>query len=224
MHTNGRKKRGARKTKMDEAYNKAVEIAPNVYWVGVHMENDDFQCHTYLVVDGKESILIDPGSMLEFETVKKKIESIIDINDIEYIVAHHQDPDVCANIPAFEKSIEREDLTIISHSRNFALIKHYGITSKHYVIEEHDYRLKTRRFDLMFLTTPYAHAPGAFVTYLKNEKILFSSDIFGALEKSWHFYANENYFEEIKGFHENYMPSQDILNYALEKIEKDSSV
>ncbi len=204
---------------MDADYTRAVAIAKNVYWVGVYMEGDAFQCHTYLIVDGKESILIDSGSMLEFEEVKNKISSIIDLQDIKYIIAHHQDPDVCANLPAFEKLINRDDLKIVSHSRNFALIKHYGITSKQYIIEEHDYRIKTKHNELFFLTTPYAHAPGAFVTYLKNKKILFSSDIFSGVEKSWHFYADENYFSAIQEFHQNYIPSQDILSFSLEKIE-----
>jgi len=204
---------------MDD-YSKAVAIAKDVYWVGVYIENDTFQCHTYLIVDGDESVLIDSGSMLEFAEVKKKIESVIDIKNIKYMVAHHQDPDVCANMPAFEEAIGRDDLQIISHSRNFALIKHYALKSKFYVIEEHNFSLKTKSFDFEFVTTPYAHAPGAFVTYLRDRKILFSSDIFGGLEESWHLYANEHYFEEIKLFHENYMPSQDILNYSLDKIEK----
>ena len=177
---------------MEVDYAKAIAIAQNVYWVGVYMKDDIFQCHAYLIVDGDESILIDPGSMLEFEAIKEKVASIIDLQDIKYIIAHHQDPDVCANIPAFEKIINRNDLELVSHSRNFALIKHYGISSKYYAIEEHGYRLKTEHFDISFLTTPYAKAPDAFVTYLENEKILFSSDIFGGLEESWHFYANEN--------------------------------
>ena len=208
------------KGKKMEDYTKAIPIAKDVYWVGVYMENDTFQCHTYLVVDGEESVLIDSGSMLEFEAVKQKIESVIPLKNIKYLIAHHQDPDVCANMPAFEAVIQREDLQIVSHSRNFALLKHYGLKSKFYVIEEHNFKLKTKSFDFDFLTTPYAHAPGAFVTYLRDRKVLFSSDIFGGLEESWHFYANENYFDEIKLFHENYMPSQDILNYSLNKISK----
>ncbi|MCB1307720.1 MAG: SpoIIE family protein phosphatase [Leptospiraceae bacterium] len=42
---------------------------------------------------------------------------------------------------------------------------------------------------------------------------------FGGLEDSWKFYADENYFQCIEGFHMAYMPSRDILNYALRKIE-----
>ena len=200
-------------------YKNAVEIAKNVYWVGELMDNDAFQCHAYLLVDGDESILIDSGSMLEYESIKAKVASVIPLKNIKYIIAHHQDPDVCANIPAFEKDINRDDLKIVSHSRNIALIKHYGIKADYYIIEEYDFKLKTNNLDISFLTTPYSHAPGAFTTYLKTTKTLFSSDIFGAVEEKWHFYADEHYFHEIKLFHENYMPNQDILNYSLNKIQ-----
>jgi len=204
---------------MDD-YSKAIEIAENIYWVGIYVNDDVFQCHTYLIVDGDESILIDSGSMLEFEEIKAKIESVTDLKNIKYIIAHHQDPDVCSNITAFEKVIQRDDLLIVTHPRNITLIKHYGIKSLYYDIKKYDYKLNTKNHSLEFLTTPYAHAPGAFTTYDKNSKILFSSDIFGGLESSWHFWANDNYFEEIKLFHEDYMPSQDILYYSLEKFKK----
>ena len=203
-----------------EDYSKAIEIAKDIYWVGIYVNDDVFQCHTYLIVDGDESIIVDSGSMLEYEEVKAKIESVVDLKNIKYIIAHHQDPDVCANIPAFEKAIKRDDLLIVTHPRNITLIKHYGIKSSYYDIEKHDYKLYTKNHSLEFLTTPYAHAPGAFVTYNQENKILFSSDIFGGLEESWHFWANDNYFKEIKLFHEDYMPSQDILSYSLEKFKK----
>jgi len=201
-------------------YSKAIEITKNIYWVGIYVNDDVFQCHTYLIVDGDESIIVDSGSMLEFEEVKAKIESVTDLKNIKYIIAHHQDPDVCSNITAFEQAIQRDDLLIVTHPRNITLIKHYGIKSSYYDIEKYDYQLHTKNHSLEFLTTPYAHAPGAFTTYDKKSKILFSSDIFGGLEISWHFWANDDYFKEIKLFHEDYMPSQDILYYALEKFKK----
>jgi flavorubredoxin len=81
------------------------------------------------------------------------------------------------------------------------------------------FELNIDGYKLKFFTTPYCHSPGAFVTYDLQTKVLFSSDLFGGLEESWHFYADENYYKEIEGFHMAYMPSKDILNYALRKIE-----
>jgi len=199
----------------------AVRIAPRIYWVGDYLPGDPFQCHPYLIENGDESILIDPGSMLEFEAVATKVEEVVPLSDIKYIVLHHQDPDLAAAVPAFEECIERDDLTIVTHSRMTVLIKHYKIHSPYYEIDNNELQLTTKNgLRLQFLTTPYCHSPGAFVSYEPESGVLFSGDIFGGVEESWHFYADENYFNAIKGFHSSYIPSRDILNYALRKIEQ----
>ncbi len=202
-------------------YTKAIEIAKNIYWVGKFLENDPFQCHPYFIKNGDESILIDPGSMLELEAVTSKTKSLIDLKNIKYIILHHQDPDICASIPEIEKVIGRSDLQIITHSRMIVLIKHYMITSDYYEIDKNDFKLTTQNgLTLDFITTPYCHSPGAFVSYDPQTKVLFSSDIFAGLDESWDFYAKDDYFSQAKAFHSTYMPSKDIFNYSLRKIEK----
>ncbi len=200
-------------------FSRPVEVAPGILWVGIYLENDPFQCHPYFINNGSESILIDPGSMLQREDIIRKIEMACDLKDVKYIILHHQDPDLCAAVPYLEELINRDDLQIVTHSRMSVLIKHYGLRSSYYNIDENDFQLKAGNRLLQFYTTPYCHSPGAFVTYDQETKVLFSGDIFGGLEDSWHFLADENYFRHIEGFHMAYMPSRDILNYALRKIE-----
>jgi len=202
-------------------YKDAIEIAQNIYWIGMYLENDPFQCHPYLIKNGNESILIDPGSMLEFEETVRKIKTVVDMKSIKYIVLHHQDPDLVAAVPEIEKLIKRDDLLIVTHSRMSLLIKHYLVTSDYYEIDKHHHQLITSNgYRLEFHTTPYCHSPGAFVSYEPQTKTLFSGDIFGGIEESWEFYADETYFLKAKLFHQEYMPSKDIFNYALSKIEK----
>ena len=199
----------------------AIEIAPNIYWVGMHLKDDPFQCHPYLIRNGDESILIDPGSMLEFDETVRKVKTIVDIKSIKYIILHHQDPDLAAAVPEIEKLINRDDLLIVTHSRMSVLIKHYLVTSNYYEIDKNEDKLITSNgLKLDFYTTPYCHSPGAFVSYHEATKTLFSGDIFGGIEESWDFYADESYFLKAKQFHQEYMPSKDIFNYALDKIEK----
>ena len=198
-----------------------VQIAPHIYWVGQYLEDDAFQCHPYFIDNADQSILIDPGSMLEFDAILGKLEELSALKRIKYIILHHQDPDLCASVPALEKRIDREDLQVVTHSRMTVLIKHYGVTSAYYEIDRNDLRLETDTgLTLEFLTTPYCHSPGAFVTYEPSSRCLFSGDLFGGLEESWSFYAGDDYFNSVRGFHESYMPGKDILNYALRKIEK----
>ncbi len=202
-------------------FTKAIEISENIFWIGMYIENDPFQCHPYFIKNGDESILIDPGSMLEFDAVVKKVSSISSFKNVKYIILQHQDPDLCASVANIEKLIDRQDLKIITHSRMSLLIKHYNVTSPFLEIDKIGFNLATPSgLKLEFLTTPYCHSPGAFVTYEPKNKVLFSSDLFGGLSESWDFFANENYFDNIKAFHSEYMPSKDILNYALTKIQK----
>ncbi len=201
-------------------FTQPIEISTHNYWVGMYLENDPFQCHPYFIENGDESVLIDPGSMLEFEAVVRNVKSISALSKIKYIILHHQDPDLAAAVPEIEKLINRDDLLIITHSRMVPLVKHYLITSDYYEIDKHEHKLDAGALHLDFLTTPYCHSPGAFVTYEPSTKTLFSGDIFGGIEDSWEFYAGADYFEKAKQFHAEYMPSKDIFNYALSKIEK----
>ncbi len=204
---------------MNLDFTQAIAIAKNIYWIGMYMEDDPFQCHPYFIENGNESILVDPGSMLEFDAVVKKINAISSMSAVKYIILHHQDPDLAASVPEMEKLIDRDDLLIITHSRMVPLVKHYMIQSDYYEIDKHAYKLDSKGLHLKFITTPYCHSPGAFVTYEPSTKVLFSGDIFGGIEESWEFYADDNYFEKAKQFHAEYMPSRDIFNYALSKIE-----
>jgi len=202
-------------------YTQAIEVAPQIYWIGSYLENDPFQCHPYLIENGDESVLIDPGSMLEFESLIAKTRTVTELKNIKYIVLHHQDPDLCASVPEIEKLIDRKDLQIVTHSRMTVLIKHYLTTSGYYEIDKNNLQLDTNNgLCLKFITTPYCHSPGAFVSYEPKSKTLLSSDIFGGLEESWEFYATDDYFEQARAFHESYMPGKDIFNYTLRKIEQ----
>ncbi|WP_295588309.1 hypothetical protein [uncultured Lamprocystis sp.] len=69
----------------------AVQIAPRVWWVGHVLDDDVFQCHVYLLEQGDQSVLFDPGSRLTFAGTMRKVEEVIPFTNIRYFVCHHQD-------------------------------------------------------------------------------------------------------------------------------------
>ena len=199
----------------------AVEIADRVWWVGHYLPGDKFQCHAYLIENGNESVLIDPGSQLTFDGTLRKIEEVIPFSQIRYFVCHHQDPDVIGAMSLIEQKIEREDCLIITHWRVAALLKHYALKTPFWLIDENDWKLELGDRILRFIFTPYLHFPGAFCTFDNSSKILFSSDLFGAFTDDWSLFAkDESYFENIRPFHEHYMPSREILLHALLELER----
>lgn len=203
---------------------KLAEIAKGIYWVGGNGQNGGLHCNPYLIVDGEEAVLIDPGSVLDFEYVFENVCSIVPLEKIKYVILHHQDPDFCASVPLFEQKGAKFE--IVTHWRTQTLVKYYGVKSDYYIVNENDFKLvlKSGRI-LSFVQTPYLHFPGAIATYDYNTKVLFSSDLFGAFSYEWNLYAGDGYIEKMKAFHEHYMPSNDIIRPVMEVLlEMDISI
>jgi len=198
-----------------------VQIMDRIWWVGCYLENDAFQCHTYLIEHGDQSVLLDPGSSLTFTETLRKIQHIIPFNKIRYFVCHHQDPDITASLTAIDKMVERKDAVIVTHWRAEALLKHYGLKNiPFHRVEDHQWRLDLGGRLLKFVYTPYLHFPGAFTTFDTATGVLFSSDLFGGFSDNRSLVANdEGIFDGIRIFHEHYMPSREILVHGLQKLE-----
>lgn len=202
-------------------YDQAIEIADKVYWVGFYDKASNLHCNPYLVIDGEEAVLIDPGSVPHFPIVARKTVSLVAPKKISYIVISHQDPDIAGALPVFEDLISNSKLQIATSTRASQLISFYGIKSPFYKVDEHanNVKLSSGR-ELQFISANYLHTTGVFATYDTKTKILFTSDIFGAYSDKWDLYATGEYKEKMALFHAHYMPSRDILKRALEKFEK----
>ncbi|MGB4659172.1 MAG: response regulator [Mobilitalea sp.] len=198
---------------------KVEEIAQGIYWVGSGEQIDGLNCNPYLIVDGEEAVLIDPGSPLDFDRVYENICSIIPLDKIKYVILHHQDPDFCSAVPLLEQ--KGANFTIVTHWRTQTIVKYYGIKSKYYLVDKNNFQLVLESGrTLQFIQTPYLHFAGAITTYDIQSKTLFSSDLFGAFSYRWTLFADKNYMEQMKTFHEHYMPSNEILHAAMEMFLK----
>lgn len=225
-------------------YLKPIEITEGIYWVGFVDNGASLHCNPYIIVDDDEVVLIDGGSRDEFSTVMLKILRVgINPKDIKSLIYHHSDPDLCASLPQFEAIINSNDLKIISDRAEHTFIKYYSSfdssKSERVSIDEldYEYEFKSGRI-LKFISTPYAHAPGSFMTYDVKTKTLFSSDIFGSFNKNWSLYTHlhnecencnpkeicaitkrECTMNGIIKFHQRVMASSKALEYALEQIK-----
>ncbi len=199
---------------------KAHEITEGIYWVGFADRIAGFSNNPYILDDGDDVILFDPGSRApeHFNIVREKVCSVVDPERINYIVAHHQDPDLCAAIPLFEE-IVNPNMKVVAPTRASPFLRYYGTNSEVIPVENGEtLNLKSGRI-LTFVHTPYVHFAGSMVTYDAKTKTVFSSDIFGAFSIDWSLYANEYYLEAFKAFTEPYLASKEALDNALDKLE-----
>lgn len=193
----------------------SVEIAECIYWVGECSNNGSLQCNPYLLIDGEDGIIVDPGSVLDFDTVYNKITELIPIEKIKYIVLSHQDPDLCSSIPLFEERGLKAK--IATHWRTSTLVKYYGVKSDFYIINENGNKLILDSGRIIrFINTPYLHFAGSIAAYDTKTKTLFSGDLFGSLSNKWDLYADETYIGGMKSFHEHYMPSNRVIRPVME--------
>lgn len=201
-----------------EQWKYPVELADSVWWVGARNVFNQLNCNSYLIADGEQGVLIDPGSVRDFEQVYKNVSLVMDPERISHFILHHQDPDLCSAIPLFEKKgIIRP---LVTHWRSSVIIFYYGVEGPFHLIDRNGFQLTLASGRVLrFLHTPYLHFPGAIVTWDEQSKILFSSDLFGAFfidESLQELFAGPDYIEAMKAFHEHYMPSNELLRPIME--------
>jgi flavorubredoxin len=202
-------------------YDNAIAITRDIHWIGFYDEQASLHCNPYLLIDEDDVILIDPGSIPHFPVVMRKVMDLVNPSAINHIIAHHQDPDVCGNLPVVEDVINRNDLRVIAHTNTIRLIRHYGIRSYFYAVEQNDFRLTLKSGRVLeFLFTPFLHSPGAIATYDTKTRSLFTSDIFAAVSKNWSLFPTGDFLGPMDTFHQLYMPSNSVLRACMERLEK----
>ena len=218
-----------------------IKIADGIFWVGYSDEDRGLHCNPYLIIEGKEAVLIDGGNRDDFSNVMLKIlQTGLEPSQISNLIYQHYDPDLCGSLPQLEAIINNKSLSIISHSENNTFIRYYSDKTKMLDFRDinNQYVFETgRRLD--FYATPYCHQPGSFVTYDSKTKTMFSSDLFGSFDEIWSLYLDINNIcrdcsdysscplgqssckmSGIIKFHQKTMPSNLAFTYALDIIDK----
>ena len=203
---------------------RAIEVADGVWWVGRRLPDDEFQCHAYLLENGDDSVLLDPGSPLTIEDTLTKVDQVMDLSSIRYLVCHHPDPDIAAALLPLSERLTRPDVVVVTEWRARALLKHYGHRFDYWLIEDHDWQLPLRGDRaLQFQLTPYLHFPGAFMSYDTGTRTLFSSDIFGGFVPDSDILVADDIdyvLANARPFHQHYMPSTPLLQAGLARVRQ----
>ena len=165
-----------------------IKIRPDVYWIGVNDRKtelfegiwpiDEFGVtyNCYLIMDEKKA-LIDLVGSTKSEEFFSKVDELISLSDIDYIIINHMEPDHTGIIPTIKRIVP--NATILGTEKMKKMMsQYYGIDSNVQVVADGDI-LSLGRKKLQFFQTPFIHWPETMVTYETTEKILFSCDAFG---------------------------------------------
>ncbi len=212
-------------TQAQPDYSGPVEIAKDIYWVG-NRNDKNFESNAYLRVfkgNGKQfNLLIDPGPAPDFNAISAKIEQVLGADyTLDLVYLNHQDPDVCINTVYFQRHFPT--LQVVTSEDTWRLVRFYGLKPKQFVATENfktgKIKVKTGHL-LRLIPTPYAHFRGACALFDEDQKVLFTGDLFGGLINSPDLYAEKEYWEGMKTFHEIYMPTNQALKKAVQDFRQ----
>ncbi len=179
---------------------KPFEIAKGIYYVGVNDWNiRDFHGYSTYRGTSYNAFLVMDDKITLIDTVKKEfadqlldnIAAIVDPKKIDYVVSNHTEMDHSGGLPRVMHRIGEDKPLFCSKMGHKNHSRHYP-QQWNYQPVENGQELSIGRRTLVFLETRMLHWPDSMFTYLKDEKILFSSDAFGQ-----HFASQENFDDEI---------------------------
>ncbi len=164
------------------------QISDKIFYVGV---NDDDKVlfeglwplpygvsyNSYLVVDEKVA-LIDTVECGFEEEYLEEIRQVLGDKSVDYLVVNHMEPDHSSLISLINEAYP--DVRIVVNAKTVPMIKGYHGTpqDKLLVVAEGD-SLSLGSCSLNFYMAPMVHWPETMVTWLPEEKTLFSGDAFG---------------------------------------------
>ncbi len=207
------------------------QIKPNVYAVGAIDWDarlfdrliplpDGTSYNSYLVRGNEKVALLDTVDPTKTEVLLDNLIKL-GINKIDYVVAHHAEQDHSGSLP--DVLLVYPDAKIVTNPKcKDMLIDLLAIEDDKFITVEDGETLSLGDKTLQFVYLPWVHWPETMGTYLKEDKILFPCDFFGAhLATSSLFVDDEAVaYESAKRYYaEIMMPFRRQINANLAKLE-----
>jgi len=208
----------------------AREIKPGIYWAGsIDWDRrifdeliplpDGTSYNAYLIRDKEKIALIDTVDPAKEKELIKNLEDI-KVLKLDYIISNHAEQDHSGAIP---KVLELyPEAKVVTNEKCKSFLKNLLLIpdEKFKIVKDGDI-LSLGGKTLQFFFTPWVHWPETMVTYLVEDKILFSCDFFGShLATSYLFVQEgEKLFESAKRYYaEIMMPFRTVIRKNIKKI------
>jgi len=209
---------------------KPRKLKANVYWVGaVDWDRrlfdeliplpDGTSYNAYLIKGSEKTALIDTvdPTMTNFLTSNLQL---LKVKNIDYIIANHAEQDH-SGVPQILKLYPNAKVIATPKCKDL-LMELLLIPEDKIVTVEDGETLSLGDKTLEFIHAPWVHWPETMLTYLREDKILFTCDLFGShLATSDLYVADEAaVYEAAKRYYaEIMMPFRTVIRRNLEKIK-----
>ncbi len=171
---------------------RAVEVAPGVHWIGaldpglrtfdIILRTANGTTYNSYLVRGEEGVAVIDTVKAEFaEDFFARLESVARYDEIRVIVLNHLEPDHTGALPELMRRAPQAQLYISKRATAMlkALLKPSDDRPLVYKTVATGDEVSLGGRTLRFLHTPFLHWPDTQCTWLVEEGVLFSGDVFG---------------------------------------------
>lgn len=208
-----------------------VQIAEKSYWVG-KVDDRPVPFHrltlergtTYnsYLLDTEKPTLIDTVDIAYGVEFVKNLETIIDLNKLQYVVINHVEPDHAGGLPALMNKAKNATIVTTAKARDF-LNGMFKLQNRDYLIINDGDTLDIGGKTLKFFETPYLHTEETMITYSIEDKILYPCDLFSTHIATYELFndlTKEDITEDFKVYYSLIMgPHRPFVRRMLDKIK-----
>jgi flavorubredoxin len=208
---------------------KSRKIKENVFYIGaIDWDRrlfdsliplpDGTTYNSYIIKGSEKTVLLDSVDPAKIDVL---MEQLKDFSVIDYVVAHHAEQDHSGAIPAVLEKYKDAKLITSSKGKGM-MIDLLHIEEDRFKTVEDNETISLGDKTLRFIYTPWVHWPETMVTYLEEDKILFSCDFFGSHYASNQIFAEEKdkvYLAAKRYYAEIMMPYANHVAKDIEKIQ-----
>lgn len=171
---------------------------------------DGIQSNQFLITDSGQSLLLDPGGDLTYTPLSMELSKCINLRDLTYIFASHQDPDIIAALDKWLLHTKAKVITsklwarFLPHLTAGYLTVSHGISTSERVIALPDQGsiFSLGKSKLKAIPAHFLHSVGNFQLYDPTSKILFSGDMGASLVDDAQPVSNfADHVASMEGFH-----------------------
>lgn len=205
-----------------------VKIADNVYSLRVNHFNrrlfdaliplpDGTSYNAYLVRGNDKTALLDSADPEKKEVL---FDLLRGVEKLDYLVAHHAEQDHSGSIPFVLEKYPSAKVVTNPKCKEF-LMSHLHVPAEKFIEVKDGETLSLGGKTLRFIYTPWVHWPETMVTWLQEDKILFSCDFFGSHIATDEPYADRKIvYSPMKRYYaEIMMPFRTNIKSNLEKLK-----
>ena len=186
---------------------------------------ESVQANQFLIVNNGHAALIDPGGHLTYTRLFMDASDHINIKELDYVIASHQDPDVVSSL---NRWLVGSDCHVVVPEIWRRFIPHFcnpGATRGRLIgIPDQGMNIRIGEAVIQAIPAHFLHSEGNFHFYDPKSKILFTGDMgasaVDADELGTPVEDFDAHIRHMERFHQRYMNSNKVARLWAEMVRK----